>query len=170
MIDGKVAQVLSETSSSAVCTICGAKPTEMNNLEKVRNKPVDEVSYQYGLSTLHCWIRFMELILHLSYNLGFEKWFREELGLNIDKPKQVSGNTNDGNTARRFFQNYHCSSDITGIDEELLKRFYVILQVMSCGRGIDATKFDDMNCKCSVTVDESFLALAHLFVVLVTKW
>ncbi|KAL4705902.1 hypothetical protein ACJJTC_017484 [Scirpophaga incertulas] len=136
MIDGKVAQVLSETSSSAVCTICGAKPTEMNNLEKVRNKPVDEVSYQYGLSTLHCWIRFMEPILHLSYNLGFEKWsatttenkdlkkhkkayvqrnFREELGLNIDKPKQV--------------------------DEELLKRFYVILQVMSCGRGIDATKF-----------------------------
>lgn len=162
MIDGKVAQVLSETSSSAVCTICSARPTEMNNLERVRNKPVDEASYQYGLSTLHCWIRFMELILHLSYNLGFEKWsatttenkdlkkqkkayvqrrFREELGLNIDKPKQVSGNTNDGNTARRFFQNYHCSSEITGINEELIKRFYVILQVMSSGRGIDATKF-----------------------------
>lgn len=86
----------------------------------------------------------MELIVHLSYNLGFEKWsattadnkylkkqnkayvqrrFREELGLNIDKPKQVSGNTNDGNAARRFFQNYDCRSEITGIDEELIKRF-----------------------------------------------
>lgn len=104
----------------------------------------------------------MELILHLSYDLGFEKssdtktekknlkkqkktyvqWkFREELGLNIDKSKPVSGNTNDGNTARRFFQNYQCTSEITGIDEQLRKRFYVILQVMSSSRGIDATKF-----------------------------
>lgn len=162
MVDGKVAQVLSETSSGAVCTICGARPTEMNNLEKVQNKPIDENAYQYGLSTLHCWIRFMELILHVSYNLGFEKWsattkenkdlkkqkkayvqrrFREELGLNIDKPKQGTGNSNDGNTARRFFQNYQCSAEITGVDEELIKRFYVLLQVMSSGKVINATKF-----------------------------
>lgn len=35
MVDGKVAPVLSGTSSGAVCTICGARPTEINNLEKV---------------------------------------------------------------------------------------------------------------------------------------
>lgn len=162
MVDGKVAQVLTDTSSGAVCTICGAKPTEMNNLEKVRNKPVDESAYQYGLSTLHSWIRFMELILHVSYNLSFEKWsattaenkeskkqkklyiqrrFREELGLNIDKPKQGTGNTNDGNTARRFFQNYQCTAEITGVDEDLIKRFYILLQVMSSGKNINATEF-----------------------------
>lgn len=38
MVDGKVAQVLTDTSSAAVCTICGAKPTEMNNLDKVPTK------------------------------------------------------------------------------------------------------------------------------------
>lgn len=164
MVDGKVTQVLTETFSGAVCTICGAKPTEMNQLEKVRDKPVDENSYQYGLSTLHCWIRFMEVILHISYNLSFTKWsattaenknlrtqkktyvqkkFREELGLNIDKPKQGSGNTNDGNTARRFFQNYNCTAEITGVDEELIKRFYVLLQVMSSGKRINAKKFGE---------------------------
>ena len=52
MVEGKVAQVLSETSSGAVCTICGARTTEMNNLEKVQNKPLEENAYQYGLSTL----------------------------------------------------------------------------------------------------------------------
>lgn len=145
MIDGKVGQVLTETSSSAVCTVCGAKPKEMNDLMKVKSKPKNESAYQYGLSTLHAWIRCMELILHLSYNLSFEKWsantsenkkskedkkkyvqnrFRAELGLHVDKPRQGTGNSNDGNTARRFFQNYKCSANITGVDEELIKRFY----------------------------------------------
>lgn len=45
------------------------------------------------------------------------------------------------NTARRFFQNYQCSAEITGVDEEWIKRFYVLLQVMSSGKVINATKF-----------------------------
>lgn len=160
MVDGKVVQVLSNTKSSALCAICGAKPTEMNNLEKVQAKPVDESVYEYGLSTLHCWIRFMEAILHIAYNNDFQKWaatkayqdlkkkmeeiqnrFREEIGLVIDKPKQVSGNTNDGNTARRFFQAYDITSEITGVNMELIKRFYILLQVMSCGKAINSKKF-----------------------------
>lgn len=53
MIDGKVAQVLTETPSSASCTICGATPRQMNNLEAVRKRDVNESSFQYRLSTLH---------------------------------------------------------------------------------------------------------------------
>lgn len=164
MIDGKVAQVLTETSSSAKCTICGAKPSEMNNLEKVRAMPENEQAFEYGLSTLHAWIRCLEMILHISYNLDFKKWmatgdenkelkklkmgyvqerFRKELGLIIDKPKQVSGNTNDGNTARRFFYNSCVASDITGVDEELIHRLHIILQVLSSGIMVDAKAFGD---------------------------
>lgn len=162
MIDGKVAQVLTNTSSSATCTVCGATPRQMNDLLKVTSRVENEDAFKYGLSTLHAWIRFMETILHISYNLGFEKWsattpenkqlkedkkkyvqkrFREVLGLHIDKPRQGSDNSNDGNTARRFFQNYECSAGITGIDGELIKRFYVILQTMSSGFPINAEKF-----------------------------
>lgn len=162
MIDGKVAQVLTDTPSGSTCTICGATPRLMNDLSKVTARPDNESAYQYGLSTLHAWIRCMEMILHISYNLSFKTWsasteekkrlkkekkelvqkrFREELGLIIDRPRQVSGNTNDGNTARRFFYNSTCSAEITGVDETLIKRLYIILQVLSSGKMIDAEKF-----------------------------
>lgn len=49
-----------------------------------------------------------------------QRKFKEKLALNIDKPKQFSDNTNDGNTDRRLFQIYYCTSEITGIDEELI--------------------------------------------------
>lgn len=164
MIDGKVTQVLTNTPSSSTCNVCLAKPTEMNNLQRVLQKPENEDSYRFGLSTLHAWIRFMELVLHISYNLSFKKWsattevmksekkskkiyvqdrFRSELGLIIDKPRQGSGNSNDGNTARRFFANPACTARITGVDEELIKRFHVLLQTMSCGMHINAQKFGE---------------------------
>lgn len=162
MIDGKVAQVLTDTPSSSTCTICGATPRQMNDLTKVTARPDNEDSYQYGLSTLHAWIRCMEMILHISYNFSFKTWsatseekkrlkqekktlvqkrFRDELGLIIDQPRQVSGNTNDGNTARRFFYNASCSAEITGVDMNLIKRLYIILQALSSGVMINAEKF-----------------------------
>lgn len=42
------------------------------------------------------------------------------MGLIVDKPKPVYGSTNDGNTARRFFQNPELSAKITGIVKELI--------------------------------------------------
>lgn len=74
MIDGKVAQVLTETPSSSKCTVCGATPRQMNDLMKVTARTENEDAFKYGLSTLHAWIRSMEMILRISYNLGFDKW------------------------------------------------------------------------------------------------
>ena len=42
---------------------------------------------------------------------------RKVLGILVDAPCQGSGNTNDGNTARRFFNNIHIISEITGNNE-----------------------------------------------------
>lgn len=67
--------------------------------------------------------------------------FRNEIGLIIDKPTQGSGNTNDGNTARRFFTNPEVTADITGVNEILIRRFSVILYTMNCGKAINAEKF-----------------------------
>lgn len=61
----------------------------------------------------------------------------------MDQPKQGYGTSNDRNTARRFFENYEISANITGIDEVLIKRFHVILQVISCGFEINIPKFRD---------------------------
>lgn len=66
MIDGKVVDHLTETSSSN-CNICGSKPSQMNDLEELKKFGINENHYQFGLSTLHCWIRFLECILHIAY-------------------------------------------------------------------------------------------------------
>lgn len=56
-------------------------------------------------------------------------------------PKQVSGTTNDGNTARRFFEDPSFAARVTGLDENLIYRFSIILKVLSCGKAIKTDHF-----------------------------
>ncbi len=53
------------------------------------------------------------------------------------------GTTNDGNTARRFFQNPELTARITGVSEELIKRFAVLLAVINSGRKIQKELFEN---------------------------
>lgn len=71
IIDEKICSTFSDVSF-AVYYICGAKPSEMNNLEKVANKIVIEEDMKYRLSSLHAWIRSLEFLLHVAYNLDFK--------------------------------------------------------------------------------------------------
>lgn len=73
MVDGKVCNALSE-SSSAKYNICGANPKEMNNLVKCLNKVVNKKYFEFGLSPLHAKIRFFEYFLHLSYKSVIKTW------------------------------------------------------------------------------------------------
>lgn len=116
------------------------------------------------ISTLHAWIRCFECLLHISYNISFKKWaanspelkkirderknqiqkdFKERMGLLVDVVKQGWGSSNDGNTARAFFSNPQVSADITGIDVQLIKKFHIILQVISSSHKIDPEKFGE---------------------------
>ncbi|CAH2093606.1 unnamed protein product [Euphydryas editha] len=102
------------------------------------------------------------MMVDIYYNLSFKTWsaiseekkrrkqekktmvqkrFCDELALIIDQPRQVSGNTNDGNTARRSLYNATCSAEITGVDMNLITRFYIILQALSSGVMINTEKF-----------------------------
>ncbi|KAG5890325.1 hypothetical protein JTB14_009140 [Gonioctena quinquepunctata] len=108
---------------------------------------MDKQRLQLGLSSLHCWIRFYEWMLNLSYKLKLCKWqargsedkekvqsekkiiqdeFKTKLGILVDKPKHGYGSTNDGNSARRFFENYEISADITGLNKTLIYRSWII--------------------------------------------
>ena len=55
----------------------------------------------------------------------------------------IFGSTNDGNTARRFFENADISASITGFDKNLIKRFHIILQAISSGYDINLIRFQD---------------------------
>ena len=93
----------------------------------------------------------MECLLHISYNLDIKKWqvrgkeakekkatrkkkkdLRKTHGLIIDVPIPGGlGLSNNGNTARKFFQNHETVADILDVNPELVKRFYVILCTLS---------------------------------------
>lgn len=61
----------------------------------------------------------------------------------IDIPRPGFGNSNDGNTARRFFffQKAEISADITKLDIGLIKRMHTIMIVVSSGHEIDVDRF-----------------------------
>lgn len=113
----------------------------MNKLDLVCDRSLDKTTLAFDISPLHCWIRCFECLLHISYRIDIKKWqvisktdkekvksrkeiiqlkLRKQMGLIVDIPKQGSGTTNDGNTARRFFENPGVISMITNIDENLI--------------------------------------------------
>lgn len=126
MIDGKIRNAIINTASAQRCYISSLTSKDSNNLDVVSTTSCNADYFTFGIASLHAWIRFMEWFLHLAYIVdGSGKWqartaedkkrvsdrkahiqneFRKTLGLNIDAPKQGSGNTNDGNSARRFFE------------------------------------------------------------------
>lgn len=102
-------------------------------------------------------------LLYIAYRLDIKTWsvkgdnkiametkkkqiqskFRQQMGLIIDRVKQGSGTSNDGNTARRFFGFPEKTAAITALDEQLVRRIGVILQAISSGESIDTHKFQE---------------------------
>lgn len=161
MTDGKICNALTDTTSAQRCYICGATPKTMNDESKEFPHNPDKLGF--GLSTLHAWIRTFECLLHISYRLEIRKWqvrgdsdkaklkersesirqvFKSRMGLIVDKPKPGYGNSNDGNTARRFFSDPELSSEITGLDVDLIKKFHIILCTLASGYNINCDKFE----------------------------
>lgn len=165
MIDGKVCNAVTGTKYTQRCYICGATSKEFNNLNVITKTAVKPENLRFGLSILHARIRFFESILHLAYKLPVKEWqvkknssnakicddrkdsiikaFKEQMGLLVDMPKAGFGNTNDGNTSRRFFSDIEKASDITGIDKRLIHRYKIILETVSSGLDIDVQKFSN---------------------------
>lgn len=128
--------------------------------------PINKENYKFGLSTLHCWIRFMECFLHMPYNIKFKKVYasreckmlkekrkkqialkiqmalKSELSINVDFVKQGFGTTNDGNTARSFFSEPEVVGRILDVNVKLIQQFANILHVISSGFEIDTNKFE----------------------------
>ena len=70
MIDGKVHSACTNTSSSAVCPTCKARPKQMNNLNLMKTLEVNEESLATGLSPLYKYIRCFKIPFHISIRSG----------------------------------------------------------------------------------------------------
>lgn len=161
MVDGKVCNAATNTTSTMKCYICNQSSKDFNMLKTVEESSIEPNSLQFGLSILHARIRFLETCLHIAYKLPIKKWrlnpeekkisakrkkeiqeeFKHHMGLLVDVPKAGFGNTNDGNTSRRFFADPETAGRITGIDVEFLKKLKIILEVLASGFSIDIAKF-----------------------------
>ena len=74
----------------------------------------------------------------------FAYLFEKELGLNIGIPVSGgAGNTNDGNTARKFFRYSKKTSSISGINLEIIERLCVLLDAINSGFILDAKAFTE---------------------------
>lgn len=122
MLDGKTCHAITHTASSQACNMCGVTPKDVNNIDKILQRNIDITVSDYGLSTLHAYIRFFEWFLHVAARLDVKVWhkkkelkvqiearetilqadFRSKMGLLIGVVLQGKGTTHDGNTAKIF--------------------------------------------------------------------
>lgn len=159
MTDGKVCNAATLTTSTMRCYICGLASKNFNDLSKKGEVKIE--SLKFGLSVLHARIRLnypsnngrSELLILLakkSSKKEIQDRFRKEISLIVDVPKTGFGNSNDGNSNRRFFADPKLAAEITGIDFDLIFRFQVTLQVISSGRKVYVQKFSEY---CMVSYD-----------------
>lgn len=161
MVDAKVCNSATSTASTMRCYICGKTSKDFNDFEKANVE--DPQALRFGLSILHARIRLFESLIHLAYKLPLKKWqvrtpeekrivkenkekiqkeYKEKTGLIIDMPKHGFGNSNSGNTSRRFFSDPELAAEITGINIKLIERLRVILEAISSGHKINIQKFE----------------------------
>ncbi|GAB0087959.1 uncharacterized protein DMENIID0001_023290 [Sergentomyia squamirostris] len=168
MIDGKVLTYVIGSKSMSRCPICKATPNKMSSL-KMLNKgfsPINEEALIYGVSPLHCWIRFFEFLLHVSYRMEIKiSWKRmspeqhdlvnirkqmikkrlyEAFDVKVDMPRAGgSGTSTTGNLCRRVFSNPAKMSEALEVDEEIIIRFVNILISINCHEQLDPEKLQN---------------------------
>lgn len=147
MLDGKSLNYLTHSSSQA-CPLCRKRGEDLNKFDPKVN-PLPTAMKEYGLSTLHGWLRGLDFFLQIAYansnktKKQIQDEFERELQLLVDMPLSGFGTTNDGNTARKFFGEHKTTSRITGIPEELINRFHVIMSTLSGSHFIDPVKLEN---------------------------
>jgi hypothetical protein len=72
VIDAKVCNAATHTTSTMRCYICGETSKDYNNLSI--KKEVMPETLKFGLSILHAMIRLFESTLHVAYKLPVQKW------------------------------------------------------------------------------------------------
>ena len=135
-MDGKIVSFLSNVAAQT-CNVCGSTPSRMNDINYVLSRPVDQEAFKYFIPILHAWIRCLEYSSNVAYRLTIKhsnsRYTTEQkdemaaqkarvkvqletgLGLKVDRVKSGGfGNTNDGNMARRFFENPQTTAELTG--------------------------------------------------------
>lgn len=74
MVDGKVCNSLTENKSTQRCYICKMTSAQFNRSVDSEPIPYDPATLDFGLSSLHAYIRFFVCLIHISYKLPIKSW------------------------------------------------------------------------------------------------
>ena len=161
MVDGKVVNCFEGITWTKKCYLCLKGGKELNDMAPGSISMCSMTKYQYGAQPLHALIRSLDFILDLAYKLpnshildkkervNAQKDTKRQIhdryyqvkGLNIDMPYQQSGNTNDGNMARKVFSDVKFFSEATGVDENFIETLKTCIACLSSSQHIDPHKY-----------------------------
>lgn len=99
MVDGKVCNAATGTTSTSRCYICGTTSKDFNNLDKTID--VNFEAIQFGLSVLHARIRIFESILPLAYKLPVKNIEQEKEKLKKASRKRENKRSRTGFAKKR---------------------------------------------------------------------
>ena len=74
MVDGEVINALTDTTSAMCCHVCNTTSRDFNNIDEMRQQPINTSKLRFGISSLHAWIRFFEMFLHIGYKINNKQW------------------------------------------------------------------------------------------------
>ena len=161
LFDGKALAYI-HGEASQVCHLCGHGPIDMSIPGK-KHPITNPEGIRNGLTNLHAGPRFMEFGLHISYYLWWLHWSiryaddeqRQDiedrkcsahwvlyffLGILVDKVKKTGGTSNDGNTARVFFQNPELTAELLELPKDFLCSLALLWKIIRCSHEVDLEK------------------------------
>lgn len=169
MIDGKVLNVLTETSSTQSCPVCHSTPSFFNVLDR-EDFPTPDVALRYGCQPLHASINIVGCLLHVSYRKGICVWqaktpdqkqsvkerkkivqdiLLEKFNARVDVPKQGGGGSSTtGSMCRKLLSEPKKLALALGLDEKLVKYLAAIVVIINSIEQVDIADFDKL---CEVT-------------------
>lgn len=165
-VEPSIASPITGSNVSLECHMC-AKPSpfdqaSLNAAALLPTRTVNPDSFKNIISPLHAWVSCFECLIHLACFLPQESWmtgadinlrvsqrkieiqgaFRKQMGLVIDKPRfGCSVSVSDSNTAKKAFQSEEEFSRICGLNQDLIHKFNVILETISCDYEINGEEY-----------------------------
>ena len=152
MYDGKSLNALSkhllnkDKLSHKDCFACSQKQTEFANDSEPNNIPNKILNL--GIAPLHILLRSMEFVFNLAITVQvgkasqkseafmlkkqeFKRKFKSDMHLRLFEVHKDYGNSNVGNSCRRFFQEAEKTSEILQLPIEILEAFHCLNTIIS---------------------------------------
>ena len=144
------------------CPICLLKPKDRMNWNLVKKETHPIIEYlRYGISPLHLWLRCLDFCLNASFKLDVKTHrpndiqkkevatrtqivkdnIEKDMKLFVCRIVQGKGTSNTGNVARKFFRDFETAAKCTGLNQDLIRRFFVLLTVINSGFKLNPVSF-----------------------------